>query len=235
MRLKRMRHTEFIGEQKYNFVLPIGSTEQHGPFAPFGTDTYIIDYLVNQIEKKFPKLIILPTLEFSRSQEHRGFFGTIYLTEETLGKVIFDICHSLYKRANNIFITSFHHNDEVIQKFINEKSDFFQPAKIVYLEMLAEEDDRQIEKMIGGPIDAHAGNTEISNMMIIDESTILLPTDKDKKYFIEDAFGTDNIAEKSLNGIADNHPKWVVNKEFGQKSLDLYVRRMAQNLKKYLY
>lgn len=229
-----MRHPGFAGEQKYNFVLPIGSTEQHGPFAPFGTDTYITDYLVNQIEKHFPELIILPTLEFSRSQEHRDFFGTVYLTEETLEKVIFDICNSIYKKANIIFITSFHHNDEVIYKFINEKSDFFQPTKIVYLEMCAEEDEKQIEKMIGGPLDGHAGNTEISNMMVIDESTIIFPTDKDKKSFVEDAFGTDNIAEKSPNGIADNHPEWVVNKEVGQKSLDLYVGRMVRNLKKYL-
>jgi len=224
-----MKHPELSGEQKYNFVLPIGSTEQHGPFAPFGTDTYITDYLVNQVEKQFPELVILPTLEFSRSQEHRGFFGTIYLTEETLEKVIFDICNSIYKKAGIIFITSFHHNDEVISKFIKEKSDFFQPAKIIYLEMCAEEDEKQIEKMIGGPLDGHAGNTEISNMMVIDGSTVLLPTDKDK-----DAFGTDNIAEKSMNGIADNHPKWIVNKEVGQKSLDLYVGRMVQNLKKYL-
>ncbi|EKE19220.1 MAG: hypothetical protein ACD_9C00080G0002 [uncultured bacterium] len=100
--------------------------------------------------------------------------------------------------------------------------------------MCAEEDEKQIEKMIGGPLDGHAGNTEISNMMIINESTVILPTDKDEKSFIHDAFGTDNIAEKSMNGIADNHPKWVVNKEVGQKSLDLYVGRMVQNLKKYL-
>ncbi|HAL50498.1 MAG: Creatininase [Candidatus Uhrbacteria bacterium GW2011_GWD1_41_16] len=104
MRLKRMKHPELSSEQKHNFVLPIGSTEQHGLFAPFGTDTYITDYLVNQVEKQFPELVILPTLEFSRSREHRGFFGTIYLTEETLEKVIFDICNSIYKKANIIFI-----------------------------------------------------------------------------------------------------------------------------------
>ena len=229
-----MRYPELAGEQKHNFVFPIGSTEQHGPFAPFGTDTYIIDYLVGQMEKQFPELVILPTLEFSRSQEHRSFFGTVYLTEETLEKVLFDICKSIHKKANVIFVASFHHNDEVIRKFINEKSGWFQPAKIVRLEICAEEDERQIEKMIGGPLDRHAGNTEISNMMFIDESTIMLPTDKDRKSFIEDAFGTDNIAEKSPNGIADNHPKWVVNKKVGQKSLDLYAGRMVSNLKKYL-
>lgn len=234
MKLKRMKHPELDGKEKYNFVVPIGSTEQHGPFAPFGTDTYITDYLVNQIEKQFPKLIILPTLEFSRSQEHRGFFGTIYLSEETLRKVMFDICNSIYKKANIIFITSFHHNDKVINKFINEKSDFFQPAKIVFLEICNDEDEKQIEKMIGGPLDEHAGNTEISNMVVIDKSTIRVPTNKDKKIFIKDAFATDNIAEKSPDGIADNHPKWIVNKKIGQKILNIYKERMVENIKEYL-
>lgn len=234
MRLKRIKYTDLVGDQKYDFVVPIGSLEQHGPFAPFGTDTYITDYLVDQVEKQFPELVVLPTLEFSRAQEHRGFFGTVYLTEETLVQVMFDICNSIFKRANHIFITSFHYNDPYIQKFIKEKSDFFQLTKIVHLEMCNDEDEQKLVEMLGGPSDGHAGNTEISNMMIIDETTIIPPSTDDKKSFIEDAFATDNIAEKSPNGIADNNPKWIVNKEIGQKSLDLYVGRMVQNLKTYL-
>jgi len=234
MRLKKLRYTDIAGDQTYNFVVPIGSLEQHGPFAPFGTDTYITDYLVDQVEKQFPELLILPTLEFSRAQEHRGFFGTVYLREETLAHVLFDICNSIYQRANNIFITSFHHNEPYIQKFIQENSDFFQPAKLLHLEICHDEDDKILETILGGPIDNHAGNTEISNMMVIDESTVVQPGKNDKKYFIEDAFKTDNIIEKSPNGIADNHPEWIINKVIGQKSLDLYAGRMIQNLENYL-
>lgn len=234
MRLKRMKHPELSGKQKYNFVVPIGSLEQHGPFAPFGTDTYITDYLVDEIEKQFPELIILPTLEFSRAQEHREFFGTVYLTEETLEKVMFDICNSICKKAENIFITSFHFNDVIIKKFIDEKSKFFESSKLIHLEICNDEDEQKLVEMLQGPSDGHAGNTEISNMMIIDESLILVPTEKDAKSFIEDPFGTDNIAEKSPNGIADNHPNWIVNKEIGQKSLDIYIHRMVRNLQKYL-
>jgi len=234
MRLKRIKYTDLAGDQKYDFVVPIGSLEQHGPFAPFGTDTYITDYLVDQIEKQFPKLVVLPTLEFSRAYEHRGFFGTIYLREETLIQVMLDICNSVFKRANHIFITSFHYNDPYIQKFIDDKSDFFQPTKIIHLEMYNDEDEQKLVEMLGGPADEHAGNTEISDMLIIDESIVHIPSKDDKKFFITDAFETDNIIEKSPSGIADNHPNWIVSKEIGKKSLDIYVERMVQNLKKYL-
>lgn len=229
-----MKFPDLSGDIKYNFVVPVGSLEQHGPFAPFGTDTYITDYLVDQVEKQFPELVVLPTLEFSRAQEHRGFFGTVYLTEETLAQVMFDICNSIYRKADHIFITSFHYNDPYIQKFIKEKSDFFHPAKLVHLEMCNDEDEEELVQMLGGPSDGHAGNTEISNMMIINETTVIPPSKNDKKSFVEDAFETDNIAEKSPDGIADNHPDWIVSKAIGQKSLDLYVRRMVKNLETYL-
>lgn len=68
MSLKEIKSTYFKDGNKYDFIFPLGATEQHGPFIPFGTNTYIIDYLVDQAERIFPDLIILPTLEISRSQ-----------------------------------------------------------------------------------------------------------------------------------------------------------------------
>lgn len=68
MKLKELKATYFQKDKKYDFLFPIGSTEQHGLFIPFGTDTYITDYLVKQVSKEFPKMIILPTLEVSRAQ-----------------------------------------------------------------------------------------------------------------------------------------------------------------------
>lgn len=117
MKLKELKATDFQDDQKYDFF-SIGATEQHGPFLPFGTDTYITDYLAEQVSKEFPELVILPTLEVSRSKEHRGFYGTLWLSEETLKSVIFDICNSIKERARNIFITSFHFNDPYIENFI---------------------------------------------------------------------------------------------------------------------
>jgi len=232
MKLKELKATDFSENKKYNFLFPIGATEQHGPFLPFGTDTYITDYLVNEISKKFPDLIILPTLEYSRSREHRGFYGTLWLTEETLSSVMFDICNSLKEQAGKIFITSFHANEVVIEKFIKEN--LFPEIEIIHLEMYAPEDDEKIEKILKGPFDDHAGNTEISNMLCIDESLVKIPPTDFPKTQISDPFGTDNLKEKSSTGIADNHPDWKVDKKIGKEILDIYVQRMSENLKKYL-
>lgn len=232
MKLKKLKATDIQEGQKYDFLFPIGSTEQHGPFIPFGTDTYIIDYLVEQVSKEFPELIILPTLEVSRSQEHRGFYGTLWLSEKTLQAVMFDICNSLKDRAKNIFITSFHFNDPYINSFIENNK--FDGINIVHLKITHDEDDEFVEKnILHGDIDGHAGNSEISNMLVIDEKLVEIPSRNYPKTKVENHFETDNLIEKSPNGIADNHPEWLANKDIGKRILDIYVARMIENLKKY--
>lgn len=233
MKLKELKATDFKKDQKYDFLFPIGATEQHGPFIPFGTDTYITEYLVQDIEKQFPEIIILPTLEVSRSQEHRWWYGTLWLTEETLEKVMLDICTSLKDQARNIFLYSFHANSVYINRFIEKYP--FENVKIICLNESNDEDCEYIEKnILHGPLDGHAGNSEISNMLVIDESLVQLPSKEYPKTHIEDHFETDNLIEKSPNGIADNHPEWIVNKKIGQDILDVYTKRIIENVKKYL-
>lgn len=234
MKLKDLKKTYFQKENKYNFIIPIGATEQHGPFLPFGTDTYITDYLVNQVEKQFPEIIVLPTLEYSRSREHSGFYGTVWLSEETLEKVLFDICSSLKDKASNIFITSFHANDQVIKNFIVKYKNDFTKVNIVLLEMCDDEDFKEIEALLNGPLDEHAGNTEISNMLVIDEKLVDIPSPDYSKNEIIDPWSTGKLADKSADGIADNHPKWIVDRRIGEKILDIYTRRAIFNLEKYL-
>ena len=229
MKLKELKATDFKEDQKYNFIFPIGATEQHGSFIPFGTDTYITDYLVERVSGTFPEIVILPTLEYSRSQEHRGFYGTIWLSEETLEGVLSDVCNSTAPKARNIFLTSFHANDAVIQKFI-KNSDL---KNVVHLEIFNEADDDHIRNILDGPIDEHAGNSEISNMLFIDKDLVEIPPSDFPKSQMSDPWKTDNLVEKCPNGIADNHPKWVTNPKRGKAILDIYAQRMVKNLKSY--
>ena len=175
MRLGKMKFTEFDVDKKYNFILPIGATEQHGPYAPFSTDTFIISYLVDQLELRFPEMVIMPGIEYSLSEVHKDFFGTVHLSENTFTSLLSDVCNSIHKRANNIYITSFHYIYDFVEKFIREKSGQFKPARIVNLDPANEQDEAAIEGMLHGPMDEHAGNTELSNMLAIDSSLVKIP------------------------------------------------------------
>jgi len=228
MRLINMKFEEFKENAKYDFILPIGATEQHGPYAPFGTDTFIINYLIDQIERQFPDMIIMPAIEYSLSEVHRGFFGTVYLSINTMTSMLCDVCNSIYKRANNIYITSFHFIYYFLEQFIKEKSDHFQPATLINLDPQTEEDEAKIVEMLEGSVDEHAGNTEISNMLVINPDLVKLPTDNNDKKQIDKPFETGNLADKCKNGIADNHPKWMVSKEIGFKCFEIYFERMKE-------
>ncbi len=233
MKLKEIKVTDFQEGQKFDFLFPIGSTEQHGPFIPFGTDTYITDYLAERVSKQFPELIILPTLEVSRSEEHRGFYGSLWLSEETLKAVMFDICNSLKDRAKNIFIMSFQFNDPYIENFIENNK--FDGVNVSHLSIANDKDDEYIEKYIlDGELDGHAGNSEISNMLVINEDLVKIPPKDYPKTKVNNPFETDNLIEKCPNGIADNNPEWRVNKDIGKKILDIYVSRVIKNLKKHM-
>ncbi|MEJ2709661.1 MAG: creatininase family protein [Anaerolineales bacterium] len=80
-------------------VLPSGSTEQHGPQLPVGTDTFIVEELIRRIQPQVAdlELLFLPTLWCTKSNEHEGFAGSVYLQAETLMAVMHDLAASIAK------------------------------------------------------------------------------------------------------------------------------------------
>lgn len=77
-------------------LVPIGSTEQHGPHLPTGCDTYAAIALAEDVASHTGTLTT-PPLWFGDSPHHLGFPGTITLRSETLMEVTKDICRSLAK------------------------------------------------------------------------------------------------------------------------------------------
>jgi len=77
-------------------VLPIGSTEQHGPHLPCSTDTILAERVAHLAVERVGGYI-LPTLPYSKCNEHSAFPGTISLRRETLIGVVSDIVHSVHR------------------------------------------------------------------------------------------------------------------------------------------
>jgi creatinine amidohydrolase len=68
-------------------LVPIGSTEQHGPAGPLGLDTYVAISLAEDAAKA-AGVLAAPPLWYGESTHHMGFAGTITLQVETMIAVV---------------------------------------------------------------------------------------------------------------------------------------------------
>lgn len=89
-------------------ILPIGSTEQHGPHLPTGTDHIIAWELCKKVAEEVDALL-LPLLPFGFSHDHFPKPGTISVEADTLKRIIWDTAISLHKSGvKHIIIISGH-------------------------------------------------------------------------------------------------------------------------------
>ena len=79
-------------------VLPIGSTEQHGPNGLIGTDALCPEALALELGKQTGALIA-PTISVGMAQHHLAFAGSITLKPSTLILVIRDTLNSLMQHG----------------------------------------------------------------------------------------------------------------------------------------
>lgn len=79
-------------------IVPLGSTEQHGPHMALSTDTVMASEWAARLAERIDGLY-LPTLPFGQVWSARHFPGTIGLTTETLESSLTDISESLYRHG----------------------------------------------------------------------------------------------------------------------------------------
>ncbi|WP_416955307.1 mycofactocin biosynthesis peptidyl-dipeptidase MftE [Streptomyces sp. Agncl-13] len=89
-------------------LLPIGSTEQHGPHLPLDTDSVIAEAVVRRAATALPGTLVAPTLPYGASGEHAGFPGTVSIGHEALCAVLVEAVRSLSLWAGRIVVVNGH-------------------------------------------------------------------------------------------------------------------------------
>jgi creatinine amidohydrolase len=99
-RLADLRASELPGmvSSRSTLVLPLGAIEQHGPHLPYSTDLLIADAagqaVVDTVGEELD-LWLLPSLAYTKSNEHAWDAGTVWLSATTMLAVLDDIGRSL--------------------------------------------------------------------------------------------------------------------------------------------
>ncbi len=148
-------------------LIPVGSTEQHGPHLPLMTDgAEAID--VAQAAAEQTGVLITPPLWFGWTPHHMGFPGTIALGAETLSKVLEDISYSLlYHGFKKLIVINGHRSANLpplmlAQARIRNRTNCY--MVIVDIQLVAR---REIGEICDGEIGAvgHACEIETSHML----------------------------------------------------------------------
>ena len=74
-------------------VMPVGTTEQHGPHLPLGCDTLIVERLADDLSAEFG-MLRAPTLEFGVHAPSKAFPGGASLRRRTLHRVMNELIES---------------------------------------------------------------------------------------------------------------------------------------------
>ena len=149
-------------------ILPIGSTEQHGPHMPVGTDAYVIEAVVNDVFEQLEGVdsIFLPTLWCAKSGEHKAFPGTVFLTAETLMHVLDDISASVARAGFKklVFMNSHGGNSDLLAvaaRDVHQNTGMY-TFVVDIMRLLAAYPPADLEP---GAFDIHAGQFETSVLM----------------------------------------------------------------------
>lgn len=135
-------------------VLPLGSTEQHGPHLPFDTDTAVAAELARRLCAARPGFVLAPALAYGASGEHEDFPGTLSLGREVLELAVLELGRSAGRWAARLLVVNGHGGN-------------LAPLTAAVGRLRAEGRDvaQWSPRLVGG--DAHAGVSETSLMLAL--------------------------------------------------------------------
>jgi creatinine amidohydrolase len=136
-------------------LVPLGATAQHGPHLPLGTDSDVAGAIAEAAAARLPATVVAPTLPYGASGEHQDFAGTLSIGAEATGLVLVELGRSACETFDRLL-------------FVNAHGGNAAPLATA-VERLRDEgrEVRAWSPRFGG--DAHAGRTETSLMLALDE------------------------------------------------------------------
>lgn len=156
--------TNEVGEGRV-LLLPLGSTEQHGPHLPLDTDTVIAAEVAGRAAARVAAAVAAPPIAIGAAGEHAGFAGTLSMGTEVLAAAIVEIVRTAGGEFSTVVVVNAHGgNLDAVRSAAATCDDEGRPIGVWHARLTD----------AGAHADAHAGKTETSVMLSIDPTRVRL-------------------------------------------------------------
>ncbi|MCP2598679.1 creatininase family protein [Candidatus Aminicenantes bacterium AC-335-L06] len=144
-------------------IIPLGSTEQHGPHLPLGSD-FFEAFEISKLISSRTGVVVAPILMVGYSEYHSGFPGTLSVKPQTMEQVIFECVEMLIKYGfRRILFFNYHGGNNIVQENVIHRINHNTPAIAVSIGH-----GSPIQKAENGEFfDWHGGLNETSIMLYL--------------------------------------------------------------------
>lgn len=97
-----------IAPSAETLLVPLGSTEQHGPHLPLDTDTRIAVAIATAAAEQVLRAVVAPAVAYGSSGEHQSFPGTLSIGTEALAMVLIELGRSALPPFSRLVIVNGH-------------------------------------------------------------------------------------------------------------------------------
>lgn len=209
--------------ERATVLVPVGSTEQHGPHLPLNTDTEIAVAVAESAAKRLRsrrlRIVVAPALNFGSSGEHQDFAGTSSIGTDALQHVIVELTRSMRNWARRVvFVNGHGGNVEALRRAVTQLQN--EGHDVAWVPCATE------------GVDLHAGRTETSLMLHIAPWNVRMQRAEvgnlgtvEELLPILRQFGVKSV---SPNGVLGD-PRGASAAE-GERLLDIMVGRVASGI-----
>jgi len=172
--LQTMSIAEIKERVKQNdlIIIPVGSTENHGPAACIGEDTFLVTRMAELVAQKTGCTVAQPTWYGSHPYHHVGMPGTVIVTEEIFKGLLRAVMAGCWNMGfRKMILLNGHGQEYVIPSAIHEWAKNYQlPAVICNVNWYHAIPQHCMDKQHGGPFETpfiHADEAETSFSMTL--------------------------------------------------------------------
>lgn len=224
-------------------IIPVGSTEQHGPHGRFQMDSACSrEFSIRLGQLLYPQILVTTPVAIGVSEHHMSFPGTITLQPNTLVNVLIDIASSLHRHGLRRFFFVNGHGGNTpaltiatnhICHALGDKAAWATLPYDVVRDVSAE--------FVTSPVSGHSCENEISMLLYLWPDAVKkdslakgqvrkgIAESPGRKLGIHEAYFFDYLTENGALGDATK-----ASLEFGQQAVELALERMVVYMKDFM-